>query len=47
MERGRITVENTAASLRRDPEVVASYLGGAKGAMALGKESALSKTKPH
>ena len=47
MERGRITLENTAASLRRDPEVVASYLGSAKDAMARGEESAPPKTKPH
>jgi branched-chain amino acid transport system ATP-binding protein len=47
MERGRITLENNAASLRRDPEVVASYLGGSKDAMARGEESAPPKTKPH
>ena len=30
MERGRITLANSSASLRRNPEVVASYLGGVR-----------------
>jgi branched-chain amino acid transport system ATP-binding protein len=47
MERGRITLENTAASLRRDPKVIASYLGGANDDMVRGKESAPPKTTPH
>jgi branched-chain amino acid transport system ATP-binding protein len=34
MERGLITVANSAASLRRNPEVVASYLGGAQQGVA-------------
>jgi branched-chain amino acid transport system ATP-binding protein len=47
IERGRITLDNTAASLRRDPKVVASYLGGGKDNVARSEESAFTKTKPH
>jgi branched-chain amino acid transport system ATP-binding protein len=47
IERGRITLDNTAASLRRDPKVAASYLGGGKDNVARSEEGAFTKTKPH
>jgi len=47
MEGGRIALENTAAILRRDPEVVATYLGGARESKARSEVSAPPKTNPH
>jgi branched-chain amino acid transport system ATP-binding protein len=47
MERGRITLANTAASLRRNPEVVASYLGNAQQDISARGEAFAAKSKQH